>query len=271
MPQHDDHAAPLPFVAPSNHVALSAPWRWLKLGFADIKQAPQVSLGIGAILTLMLIIVSFLAWKYASAWIVFALICGFVFVAPAACISTYAISAQLQRRETVSFRRTLRACFIRYLGTELVFTLVLLLIFLLWARSNSVISIFLPASGDFKVGDLALYIGLFTGVSLFFSGLMFTASQFALPMIMHRDVDAITAAVTSVNAMMKNKLAMLIWGFIIIGCLFLGVLTGGILLIVFIPAIGHAVWHGYLETIDASAYPRHKQGITATARPLNPD
>jgi uncharacterized membrane protein len=271
MPEHNDQAEPLPFVAPSNHVALNAPWRWLKLGFEDIKAAPQVSLGIGLILTLMLLSVSFLAWKYGSVWIMFALLCGFVFVAPIACISTYAISAQLQRHETVSFKRTLRACFVRYIGTELVFTLVLLLIFLLWARSNSVISIFLPASGDFKLGDLVLYIGLFTGVSLFFSGMMFTASQFALPMIMHRDVDAITAAVTSVNAMMKNKLAMLIWGLIIIGCLILGVLTGGLLLILFIPAIGHAVWHGYLETIDASAYPRHKQGITSTARTINPE
>jgi uncharacterized membrane protein len=218
----------------------------------------------------MLVTVSFLAWKFASAWIMFALLCGFVFIAPLACVATYAISAQLQRHEPVSFRRILRACFVRCIGTELVFTLVLLLIFLLWARSNSVISIFLPASGDFTVSDMALYIGLFTGVSLFFSGMMFTASQFALPMILHRDVDAITAAVTSVNAMLKNKLAMLIWGAIIIGCLILGIVTGGLLLVVFIPAIGHAVWHGYLETIDASAYPRHAHGITATPRRSKP-
>lgn len=267
----ENQPEPLPFVAPSCQIALNAPWRWLKLGFEDVRRAPLVSLSIGLVLTIMLLSVSFLAWKFGSAWIMFALLCGFVFVAPAACISTYAISAQLQRHEPVSFVRTLRACFVRYLGTELVFTLVLLLIFLLWARSNSVISIFLPPSGDFKPGDMLLYISLFTSVSLFFSGMMFTASQFALPMIMHRDVDAITAAVTSINAMMKNKLAMLIWGLIIVGCLILGILTAGLLLIVFIPAIGHAVWHGYLETIDASAYPRHKRGITATARTINLD
>ena len=32
-------------------------------------------------------------------------------------------------------------------------------------------------------------------------------------------------------------------------------------------AVGHAVWHGYLDTIDVSEFPRHEVGITAVARP----
>jgi hypothetical protein len=34
-----------------------------------------------------------------------------------------------------------------------------------------------------------------------------------------------------------------------------------------IPVIGYATWHGYEETIDASEFPRHSEGITATPRP----
>jgi hypothetical protein len=30
--------------------------------------------------------------------------------------------------------------------------------------------------------------------------------------------------------------------------------------------IGYGAWHGYLETIDASAFPRHTVGITSTPR-----
>jgi hypothetical protein len=30
-----------------------------------------------------------------------------------------------------------------------------------------------------------------------------------------------------------------------------------------LPVIGYAAWHGYLEAIDASEFPRHTVGITA--------
>jgi uncharacterized membrane protein len=37
-------------------------------------------------------------------------------------------------------------------------------------------------------------------------------------------------------------------------------------LVVILPVIGYAAWHGYLETIDALAFPRHTAGITSTPR-----
>ena len=210
--------------------------------------------------------VTLMAWQYGSAWIMFSLLCGFVFIAPLACVGTYAISAQLERNMPVSFKRTLRACFKRYLGTELVFALVLLIIFLLWARASSVMSIFMPNTGDYTLTDMSTYLALLAVVSLIFLSITFAASVFSLPMIMHRDVDAIAAVVTSINAVLRNKLVMLIWGAIIAAGLTLGIATGGIALIFFLPTVGHAVWHGYLETIDASEFPRHKFGITATPR-----
>jgi uncharacterized membrane protein len=84
---------------------------------------------------------------------------------------------------------------------------------------------------------------------------------------MHRDVDSVTAIVTSVNAVLRNKGAMIVWLTIIIVALALGVVTAFVGLIVFIPVIGYATWHGYEETINASAFPRHMEGITATPRP----
>jgi uncharacterized membrane protein len=151
-----------------------------------------------------------------------------------------------------------------------VFTLVLLIIFLLWARASSMISIFLPSTGDYALVDMSVYLGLLSLVSLMFLSFTFATSVFSLPMIMHRDVDAITAVITSINAVMRNKLVMLFWGFLIAMGLLIGAATAGLLLIFFLPAVGHAVWHGYLETIDAREFPRHKSGITATARHSNP-
>jgi uncharacterized membrane protein len=88
-------------------------------------------------------------------------------------------------------------------------------------------------------------------------------------MIMHRDVDSITAVVTSVNAVLRNKLAMLVWLSLILLGLLIGMLTAFVGLVVILPVIGYGAWHGYLETIDATDFPRHTVGITATPRAAN--
>jgi uncharacterized membrane protein len=103
------------------------------------------------------------------------------------------------------------------------------------------ISIFLPSTGDYVLGDMTGYLGLLALVSLMFLSITFAASVFSLPMIMHRDVDAITAVVTSINAVMRNKLVMLIWGVLIATGLLIGSATAGLLLIFFLPAVGRAV------------------------------
>ena len=103
-------------------------------------------------------------------------------------------------------------------------------------------------------------------VGAVFAAVTFSASAFSLPMIMHRDVDSITAVVTSINAVLRNKLAMAIWLAIVVIALLVGVLTAFVGLIAIVPVIGYAAWHGYLETIDAEDFPRHMVGITSTRR-----
>ncbi len=218
-------------------------------------------------MALMIMLVTVMAWNYGSAWLMLSLLCGFVFAAPLACIGTYAISAQIERDEPVSLKRTLRASFKRYIGTELVFTLVLLVVFLLWARASSVVSIFLPANPDHQLSDMVGYLVSLSVVSSVFMSITFAASVFSVPMIMHRNVDAITAVVTSINAVLRNKRVMSVWGMIIAIIVVVGVLTAGIALVFLLPAIGHAVWHGYLETINVEDFPRHELGITANPRP----
>ena len=265
----DNQKNPLPFVAPCVQLPLSAPRKWIRLGFKDACRAPLASFGSGLVMSALIMTVIFMAWEFGSAWIMFSLLCGFVFIAPIVCVGTYAISAQLERGMPVSIKRTLRACFKRYIGTELVFALVLLVIFLLWARASSMASIFLPHSAEHNFDNMMTYLSILALVALLFLSITFAASVFSLPMIMHRDVDAITAVVTSVNAVMRNKLVMLFWGFLIFLGLLVGMATFGLTLIFFLPTVGHAVWHGYLETIDASQFPRHTSGITATPRLLN--
>ena len=260
----------MPFVAPCRELSTWAPFRWIRLGVADLMRAPQQSLVYGLTVAILIGIVSLLAWFRGSQWIMFAMIGGFVFIAPLACIGLYAISAQLERGQDPVLARSLRAAFKRHIGNEAIFALVLLVIFLVWARAAVIVTaIMFPTDGEPTASELLSFLGFGSGVGAVFAAVTFSASAFSLPMIMHRDVDSVTAIVTSVNAVLRNKGAMIVWLALIVLLLVLGVVSAFVGLIVIIPVIGYATWHGYEETIDANAFPRHNEGITSTPRPEN--
>jgi uncharacterized membrane protein len=256
----------MPFVAPCRIITPLAPFGWLRKGWADFKQAPRQSAAYGVFMAATMGLVSFIAWAHGSQWLMLAMIGGFAFLAPLACIGLYAIRAQLERGQVPLLRRSLRAAFKRYLGNEMIFALALLVIFMVWARAGAMVSVFLPTTGNPELADLAGYLTVGTIVGAFFATVTFSASAFALPMIVHRDVDSITAIVTSINAVLRNKFAMLVWLALIVLGLVIGALTAFIGLVIILPVIGYGAWQGYLETIDASEFPRHQAGVTATPR-----
>jgi uncharacterized membrane protein len=256
----------MPFVAPCRQLRLFAPFGWLKLGYEDLKKAPQQSLTYGFFMAIIMAVVVWLAWAYGSQWIMLAMLGGFVFLAPLSCIGLYAISAQLERGQQPSMARSLRAAFRRHVGNEMVFALALLVVFMIWGRAAILITVFFPMGAHPGVADLLPYLTIGTAVGAFFAVVTFSVSAFSLPMIMHRDVDSITAIVTSINAVLRNKIAMMIWLAIIVLGIAIGMLTAFVGLIVILPIIGYGAWHGYLETIVADDFPRHSVGITATPR-----
>ncbi len=256
----------LPFAARCRELSPWAPFRWVRLGIRDLVQAPQHSMAYGLTVALLIGIVSLLAWFKGGQWIMYAMLGGFVFLAPLTCIGLYAISAQLERGQQPLMIRSARAAWQRHFGNEMIFALALLVIFLVWARAAVMVTVFFPTEGDPSIGDWVFYLGFGSAVGAVFAAVTFSASAFSLPMIMHRDVDSITAIVTSVNAVLRNKAAMVVWLTIIVVSLLIGVATAFVGLIVIIPVIGYAAWHGYLETIDADAFPRHELGITAVPR-----
>jgi uncharacterized membrane protein len=271
LPVSDEDVKPvdretMPFVAPCRQLGFFAPFGWLRRGMADLGKAPQQSLMYGFFMALIMAVVVWLAWTRGSQYIMLAMLGGFVFIAPLACIGLYAISAQLERGQEPSMARSLRAAFKRHLGNEMIFAVALLVVFMIWARSAMMITVFFPVGSGPELADLVPFLTIGTVVGAFFAIVTFSVSAFSLPMIMHRDVDSITAIVTSINAVLRNKMAMMVWLALIMAGLVIGMMTAFVGLIVILPVIGYGAWHGYLETIDADQFPRHSVGITSIPR-----
>ncbi len=257
---------PLPMLAPCRSLAPMAAFGWLRKGWDDLCAAPLLSLSYGLFAVAVSMLMSLVAFRFGSYWLLFAALSGFVFIGPVMCLGLYAISAQLERGETPTHRRSFREAGVRRIGTEMIFALMLLVVFLVWARAGSMVHVFFPMESDPEIGDLLAYLGIGSAVGSIFAAITFTASAFSLPMIMHRDVDAVTAVVTSINACLRNKLAMLVWITVIVLLLAIGFGTALLGLLLVVPLLGHATWHGYLETIDVSAFPRHAQGVASRPR-----
>ena len=65
----------------------------------------------------------------------------------------------------------------------------------------------------------------------------------------------VSACVSSIHAVLRNKSTMLLWGFLIAALTLIGFATAFLGLIIVMPVLAYASWHGYRETLDASAWP----------------
>jgi uncharacterized membrane protein len=259
--------AALPFVAPCRTLAPLAPLKWLRLGWRDMWSAPRQSLTYGLIVVVLSLTLAMIALEFGGYWELLALVSGFILISPVLAVGTYVISIHLERGETPSLRRCLREEQ-RAFGNLMVFALMLMVVFLVWARAGSAVHVFFPISEAPDWSDYLSFFGIGSAIGSIFAAIVFSAAAFSLPMLVDRKVDTVTAVVTSINAVLRNKPAMAVWAACIVlavapgfALLFIGHERGGALVLVMtglgltLPMIGHATWHAYRETIDARAWP----------------
>jgi uncharacterized membrane protein len=273
----DDAATPdatseLPFVAPCRSLPTWSALTWVRKGWHDFLAAPRQSLTFGVIVVLLSWVLAWVAVRFGGYFELLALVSGFIFVAPVLAVGTYAISDQLEHGERPSLRRCIREER-RAFGNLMVFALMLMVVFLLWWRAGSAVHVFFPVdTADATWREYAQFLGIGSAIGSVFAGFVFSFAAFSLPMLVDRRADAVTAVVTSVNAVLRNKPAMLVWAATIVlavapgfALLMLGRDRGGgyavvmALLGITLPVIGHATWHAYRAAIDASAWPPNER------------
>ncbi len=251
--------AEMPFPAPCHTLAPSAPLRWLRLGWRDLTAVPRLSLTYGLVLTLISVLIASLTWRYGTLALYLGLATGFVFIGPVLAVGLYSIS----RQRELGLQPFMGYCIqqgVHHVRGLLVLGLVLLIVLLVWARAAAMVHVFVPVEAEAGWQGLIPFLAIGSAIGLVFASIVFSASAFSLPMIMDRKVDSITAVVSSIHAVLRNKGAMLVWGGLIGLVVLSGFATGFLSFIVLLPVIGHATWHAYRETIDASAWPKNMPG-----------
>ena len=231
------------------------PLRWLRLGWRDFMRCPRIGLFYGLCFGLM---GHALGWVLESApEYVLALSAGFLLVGPFLCLGLYDASRSLELGgRAPSLRSTLTAWKTRQ-GQMAIFAGLLLILELIWSRASLVVFAVsfntLPSTEGLLAGllrpeNLAFLLS-YAAVGAVFAGLIFVTSVISIPMILDRQVDAVTAGLTSLRACTENPGVMLLWGALITLLVVLAMLPWLLGLLVVGPLLGHASWHAYRQLL----------------------
>lgn len=244
---------PRPFVVPCAKLDFGAPRRWLRLGWQDVRRAPGLTALFGAVIFLVSVAVTALAWWLGRFALLAALLSGFVFVAPLIGVGLYTVSRSLEHGRTPTLGGSFRLAN-RVAGHAAVFALIQMVILFTWSRAGMLVSAFVEIeSGNLR--SLVEFLMIGSAVGSLFALFTFAVAAFSLPMIADRDVDMVTAGVSSINAVARNKRVMLLWGACIALLTLLGFATLLLGLALIMPWLAYASWHAYRETLDASSWP----------------
>jgi uncharacterized membrane protein len=96
-------------------------------------------------------------------------------------------------------------------------------------------------------GLLFLAIGNAVGAAL--SLILFSLTVVSFPLLLDRDVDFVTAMITSVRAVVTSPLPMIGWAVLIVILLAVSAMPYFLGLVVTLPVLGHTTWHLYRRII----------------------
>lgn len=238
----------------------------LGLAANDMRRATGMSLFFGVVYALggLGLVVLFL--QRDVPFLIYPTAMGFALLAPFFAAGLYDISRRLEAGEPLSWSAVLSSIW-RASGRDLgwmafvtAFTFIIwmdiaaMLTFAFMGFSASSVAEFIHDVFMTPHGLLFLIIGNVVGALIAF--FVFSISVISFPMLYDRDIDFVTAMVTSVRLVLRNKKAMLGWALTISFLMAVSILSCFLGLVFSLPLLGHASWHLYRRAVVPAAAAR---------------
>lgn len=81
------------------------------------------------------------------------------------------------------------------------------------------------------------------------ASVLFSITVISMPLLLHREIDFVSAMILSLMSVRKNARMLLIWGLVIAVLTFVALLPALLGLVIVFPLLGHASWHLYRKLI----------------------
>ncbi len=232
----------------------------LALGWQDFRRAPLYGLAFAAVYVLGGWLITWAMTSSGQIWWTLPASAGFPILGPFIACGFYEISRRLEAGEPLTAAEIF-GVILRQKDRQIpAIAAVIVVYFLFWNfLSHMIFALFLGNATMTNVSSsLAVFLtpeGLTmlafgTAVGAAFATLLFCLTVVSLPMLLDREVDFVTAMLTSFALVQANPRVMLGWGALIAVCLFAGMVPAFLGLFVVLPLFGHASWHLYRRAIS---------------------
>ena len=231
----------------------------LTQGLRDFQAKPLYGLAFGAVYVLGGITILMCLTAFGMVYLAYPLAAGFALIGPFVAIGLYEVSRRREMKEPISFGAIWSAITSRAEIGWMAF--VTLFFFVIWMyQVRLLIALLLGLNASFSSmrefltvvlttneGLLFLAIGNLDGAAL--SLILFSLTVVSFPLLLEREVDFVTAMVTSVRAVVASPGPMIGWAAIIVVLLIVSALPYFLGLLVTVPVLGHTTWHLYRRIV----------------------
>ncbi len=227
--------------------------RALALGIADFKRAPVFGLAFSLVYVLGGLVLYAVFVAAGQSWWFIPVAVGFPLLAPFAATGLYEVSRRLEQGAPLSWK-AVAGCVLAQKDRQVPsMAMVIMLAFMFWVFvAHTIFALFFglrPIESSILAmlmtgpGLMMLLVGGIIGGAM--AAVLFALTVVSLPLLLDRELDFITAMITSVKVVMVNPVTMLVWAMIIALLLFVGMLPAFLGLLIALPVLGHASWHLY--------------------------